>query len=116
MTAQLVHRMLIDGSYRRHMEAVRGKLARAMTETARRLRAAGLTLWSEPRGGMFLWAALPDGLDSAPVARRALEEGVVLAPGNVFSPSGSAGRYLRFNVAQCAEPRIFETLRRAMSP
>jgi DNA-binding transcriptional MocR family regulator len=50
------------------------------------------------------------------VARRALEEGVVLAPGNVFSPSGSAGRYLRFNVAQCAEPRIFETLRRAMSP
>lgn len=115
MAAQLVHRMLIDGSYRRHMDAVRGKLARAMGETVRRLRSAGLRLWTEPRGGMFLWAELSEGIDSTAVARRALEEGVVLAPGNVFSPSGSAGRFLRFNVAQCAEPRIFETLGRAMA-
>lgn len=114
MTAQLVHRMLVDGSYRRHLDGLRGKLARAMGETIRRLKAAGLTLWTEPRGGMFLWACLPEGLDSAVVARHALENGVVLAPGNVFSPSGSAAGYLRFNAAQCAEPRIFEVLADAM--
>jgi DNA-binding transcriptional MocR family regulator len=63
---------------------------------------------------MFLWVALPDGLDSAEVARRALARDVVLAPGDVFSPSRSAGRYLRFNAAQSASPRIFAVLEEAM--
>lgn len=114
MAAQLVHRLLVDGSYRRHMDGLRGRLARAMGETARLLEHAGLELWTEPRAGMFLWARLPDGLDSAAVARQAIDQGVVLAPGNVFSPSGSAAGYLRFNAAQCGSPRIFEVLKRAM--
>src|SRR3546814_6775371 len=86
-----------------------------MGETARRLSRAGLEPWIEPGGGMFLWARLPDGLDSAVVARHALEQGVVLAPGDVFSPSRSAAAYMRFNVAQCAEPRVFAVLERAMA-
>ena len=114
VAARLVHRLLTDGSYRRHVEGLRGKLARAMGETRRRLEALGLTPWVEPRGGMLLWAALPDGLDSAEVARRALAQDVVLAPGDVFSPSRTAGRFLRFNVAQCASPRIFTVLEEAM--
>lgn len=113
--ARLVHRLLVDGGYRRHMEQVRGKLARAMAETARRIEAAGLTLWAEPRGGMFLWAALPVGLDSGQVAQAALADGMVLAPGNVFSPSRTAGRFLRFNAAQSGSPQVFEKLRRAMA-
>ena len=48
------------------------------------------------------------------VARRALAEGVVLAPGNVFSANQAAGRFLRFNVAQSGAPRLTEVLRRAM--
>lgn len=114
LTAQLVHRLLTDGSYRRHLDGLRGRLARAMGETARRLRRAGLELWVEPRAGMFLWARLPDGLDSAEVARRALQHGVVLAPGDVFSPSRTAAGYMRFNAAQCGDPRVFEVLERAM--
>ena len=114
LSARLTHGLLTDGSYRRHVEGIRAKLARAMGETARRLNEAGLRLWTEPRGGLFLWAELPDGLCSAEVARRAMAEGVVLAPGNVFSVGQGAGRYLRFNVAQCAQPRVFEVLRRAM--
>ena len=114
LAARLVHRLLTDGSYRRHVEGLRGRLARAMGETMRRLGALGLVPWVEPRGGMFLWAALPDGLDSAEVARRALARDVVLAPGDVFSPSRSAGRFLRFNVAQSASPRVFAVLEEAM--
>ncbi|MGK9165412.1 PLP-dependent aminotransferase family protein [Inquilinus limosus] len=114
LAARLVHRLLTDGSYRRHVEGLRGRLARAMGETARRLAALGLMPWVEPRGGMFLWAALPEGLDSAEVARRALARDVVLAPGDVFSPSRTAGRFLRFNVAQSASPRIFAVLEEAM--
>lgn len=114
LPARLIHGLLTDGGYRRHVEGLRVKLALAMSETARRLTAAGLRLWTEPRCGMFLWAELPDGLDSAVVARRAMEDGVMLAPGNVFSVGQTAGRHLRFNVGQCAHPRIFDVLQQAM--
>lgn len=113
LSAQLVLAMLLDGSYRRHVEGLRSRLADARGMTARRLAKLGLSLWTEPRGGMFLWARLPDGLSGEAVAGKALEEGIVLAPGSVFSPSGSAGSYLRFNAAQCSPPKIFEVLRRA---
>ena len=113
-SARLVHRLLTDGSYRRHVDALRSKLARAMGDAAQRLVGAGLTLWTEPRGGLFLWAALPDGFEAAEIARRAMGEGVVLAPGNVFSVGQGAGRNLRFNVAQCSNPQVFAVLRRLL--
>ncbi len=109
-----MHALLTDGTYRRHIDSLRAKLADAMTLTANRLKAEGLTLWTEPQGGMFLWAELPDGLDSSQIARHALEKGVLLAPGDVFSPSRTASGFLRFNVAQSLEPYIFAVLRDAM--
>ncbi len=114
MSAQIVHALLTDGTYRRHIDNLRAKLADAMTMTAKRLKATGLELWTEPQGGVFLWAQLPEGTDSGQIARYALQKGVVLAPGDVFSPSRSATRYLRFNVAQSTEPYIFAVLSDAM--
>ena len=67
-----------------------------------------------PRGGFYLWCRLPDGLDAADVARAALAEDVVLAPGNVFSLSQSASGFMRFNVAQMDDPRVFAVLGRAL--
>jgi DNA-binding transcriptional MocR family regulator len=85
-----------------------------MGQAIRRLDALGLKPWVEPRGGLFLWARLPDGLDSADIARYGLKKNVVFAPGDVFSISRSAGGFLRFNVAMCGHPRIFEVLEEAM--
>ncbi len=53
-------------------------------------------------------------MDATALARTCLEDGVVLAPGNAFSQSQSAGDFLRFNVAQCSDARIFEVLARAL--
>ncbi len=111
LAAELVLGVLIDGSYRRHMDGLRVRLARAMGETAARLRAIGIEPWLEPRGGMFLWCRLPEGLDSAVIAQRLLAQDIVLAPGNVYSLSQSATRFMRFNVAQSGDPRLFEALR-----
>ena len=41
--------------------------------------------------------------------------GVVLAPGNVFSLTQSAGSYMRFNVAQSRSQRLFTVLDKALS-
>jgi DNA-binding transcriptional MocR family regulator len=114
LAASVVHRLLVDGAYRRHLESMRAKLADAMGETVRRLGYAGLEIWTRPRAGMFVWARLPDPLDAADIARHALAGGVVFAPGNVFSASQSAAGFLRFNVSQCNRPKVYETLQRAM--
>ncbi|WP_260853910.1 PLP-dependent aminotransferase family protein [Paraburkholderia sp. BCC1886] len=114
LAASVVHRLLIDGTYRRHLEAMRARLADAMGDTVRRLGHAGLDIWTRPRAGMFVWASLPDGLDAAAIARHALAEGVVFAPGNVFSASQSAASFLRFNASQCNRPKVYDALQRAM--
>src|SRR5690606_2632619 len=114
MSSEVVYAVLKDGSYRRHVTGLRDRLAGEMEDVRRRLQEKGLVPWIDGNGGMFVWCALPDGLESADVARHALEQGVVMAPGNVFSVSQSAGSFLRFNVAQCGDPRIFDILARSM--
>lgn len=114
LSAELVLSILTDGGYRRYLAALRERLARARGETLRRLSGLGLTPWIEPQAGLFLWMRLPGGLDAGRVAQRALTDGVVLAPGDAFSPSQSATGYLRFNVAQSGDARLYEVLSRAM--
>lgn len=114
LSAELVLSILTDGGYRRYLAALRERLARARGETLRRLSGLGLTPWIEPQAGLFLWMRLPSGLDAGRVAQQALTDGVVLAPGDAFSPSQSATSYLRFNVAQSGDVRLYEVLARAM--
>jgi DNA-binding transcriptional MocR family regulator len=114
LAAELVLAVLSDGGYRKHMDGVRSRLARAMSEAAERLKRLGVEPWLEPQAGMFLWCRLPDGLDAAAVARAALAENVVLAPGNAFSLSQTATGFMRFNVSQMRDERIFAVLQRAL--
>lgn len=115
LSSELVLLMLKDGTYRKHMDQLRARLAQNMAETGTKLKALGLLPWIEPRGGMFLWCKLPDGVDAASVAQAGLKERIVFAPGNVFSLTQSAHSYMRFNVAQCADPRIFTVLESALN-
>lgn len=112
LSAQFIHSLLTDGSYRKHVESMRARLRAASVRVRERLVSCGLILWTEPQGGMFLWAMLPDGACSADVGRRALANGIAMAPGNVFSVSRSAGGFMRFNAAQSESPRLYDFLRR----
>ncbi|MGY5779797.1 aminotransferase-like domain-containing protein [Rhizobium sp. LEGMi135b] len=114
LSAELVYLALKDGSYRKHLEALRLRLAKTMAEVSARLEAIGIMPWLKPQAGMFLWCRLPEGLDAADVARACLAEDIVLAPGNVFSQSDAAGGFMRFNVAQSTDPRIFDALKSSM--
>ena len=112
--AAFLHRVLTEAGYRRHVTALRARLADAMGHTILRLKRAGLTPWLEPAGGTFIWARLPGGLDAAEIARHGLRNGVAFAPGPVFSTGEDAHRYLRFNAAASLNPRGFEALEEAM--
>jgi len=115
LAAGLVLRTLTDSGCRRHMEALRLRLAQARELTAVRLQRLGIQPWLTPQGGMFLWCRMPRGIDAATVARACLVEGVVVAPGNAFSQSMRAGDFMRFNVSQCDDERIFRVLSRALA-
>ncbi len=115
LASEVVLRVVQDGAYRRHLEALRARLAKARPDIIARLHDIGVTPWIAPRAGMFLWCELPPGVGAAALARAALEKNVVLAPGDVFSLSQTAGQFMRMNVAQCADPAVFKVLREALT-
>ena len=108
--------MIQDGSYRRHVQTLRTRLRKARRATIERLSALGIAPWIEPRAGMFLWCQLPGGMDAAECARAALAQGVVLAPGDVFSLTRTAPDFMRFNVAQCVAPGAAGLLEQVFAP
>lgn len=110
ISSEIIAQMLTGGGYRKHMEELRRKLVRTRRETADRLARLGIEPWLTPRGGFYLWCRLSEGLDSGDLAQAAVAEGVVLAPGNVFSVSQTAAGFMRFNVAHMLEPRVYQVL------
>src|SRR5262249_23653438 len=89
MLAEITASTLSDSAYRKHLEHLRRRLARARRVAAQKLTSVGVQPWLMPRGGFYLWCKLPENRDAAEVARAALLENLVLAPGNVFSVSQS---------------------------
>jgi 2-aminoadipate transaminase len=64
--------------------------------------------WTRPQGGLFLWARLPEGLDTDELLKVAVEEKVAFVPGRAFYPGGDGGRScMRLNFSY-SEPDIIE--------
>jgi len=114
LSAELLYHLLSNGHYRKHMADVREKLAVLRPVILKKLAALNIYPWHVPQAGMFLWCELPDGADASEVARHALSERVVLAPGNAFSLSQGARGFMRFNIAQMQDGHIFDVLKRAL--
>ena len=115
LVATLLHHVLADGGFRRHIEHVRGRLQMKMDRTIKRLKGIGIKPWIEPSAGLFVWCQLPDAIDAAEVARRGVADEVIFAPGNVFSVSQSARSFMRFNVTMMEDPKIFRVLQSAIA-
>ena len=113
VAAELVLGVLGDDAYRRHLKTLRARLDHARRVVAAALAGLGVAIWTDPRGGFTLWGRLPDGCSAAAVARAAMVEGLVLAPGNIFSVSRSANDMMRFNVAQIDKASL-EVIRRSL--
>lgn len=110
MNSELVFHVLNDPLYRKQMDGLRQRLSQKKLDVSRKLEKLGILPWLMPEAGLFLWCELPEGLDSTEIAQQALKENIVLAPGNAFSVSQSASRFMRFNVAQMEEAKIYSVL------
>nr|WP_245641786.1 PLP-dependent aminotransferase family protein [Nonomuraea candida] len=68
--------------------------------------------WTRPGGGFFVWATLPDGLDSKAILPRAVAERVAFVPGTGFFSDGSGARHMRLSYCYPEPDRIREGVRR----
>lgn len=62
------------------------------------------------QSGMFIWAQLRTRESVSKLWRRAVNQGVLLAPGELFRVDGQATPCWRFNVAQCDAPAMYRFL------
>lgn len=70
------------------------------------------TLVTRPQGGLFLWARLPEQIDTAKLFPIALEEKVAFVPGHVFFPNGGGHNTMRLNFSCMGPDEIKEGIRR----
>ena len=69
--------------------------------------------WTRPQGGMFIWATLPDYIDTTDLLARALEtENVAFVPGRAAYLDGRGGSAMRLNFSGVDEESIREGVRR----
>ncbi|MFL6195790.1 MAG: PLP-dependent aminotransferase family protein [Thermoanaerobaculia bacterium] len=99
----------------RHVRRIRevyGERRNAMLAALERHFPPGVQ-WTRPQGGLFLWATLPEGLDSRELFRGAVqEEKVSFVPGVSFYPTGGGERTMRLNFSYCTPEVIEEGIRR----
>ena len=89
--------------YREQCTAMLAALTHYMPEGVR---------WNTPRGGMFLWAELPKGIDATAVLARAVEQNVAFVPGAPFYAANPVIEALRLAFVTVPPPRIEEGVER----
>lgn len=100
--------MLRRGGYDAHLTRLRRALATqqaALLEALRRHWRGGYRV-TRPAGGYFVWLELPRDVDSLELHRRALEEGISLAPGPIFSPRREYLNCVRLNYGHPWTPEL----------
>jgi 2-aminoadipate transaminase len=68
--------------------------------------------WTRPGGGLFVWATLPDYIDTTDLLALALQENVAFVPGRAAFMDGRGGSSLRLNFSGVDEDEIREGVRR----
>src|SRR5215204_3116272 len=68
--------------------------------------------WTRPGGGLFIWATLPDYIDTTDLLARALREHVAFVPGRAAYLDGRGRNAMRLNFSGSDEDAIREGIRR----
>jgi DNA-binding transcriptional MocR family regulator len=105
------------GGFDKHLRKLRQTLAAQQASFAQ---AVGHyfpegTRATRPLGGYFLWLELPQQVDALDLHRRALAQGISVAPGPIFSATRGFGHHLRLNHGHAWDARserALETLGR----
>jgi 2-aminoadipate transaminase len=111
----LAYEMVKDGFLEQHVRMIRqvyGARRNVMLEALERYFPEGCS-WTRPQGGLFLWARVPDGINTAELLPRAVEFQVAYVPGSAFYADASRGQNtMRLNFSNAQPAQIEEGIRR----
>ena len=68
--------------------------------------------WTEPEGGLFIWATLPDYIDTGDLLAKALRDDVAFVPGQAAYVDERGRNSMRLNFSGVSEDEIREGIRR----
>jgi 2-aminoadipate transaminase len=68
--------------------------------------------WTRPEGGLFVWATLPDYIDTTDLLAKALREEVAFVPGRAAYVDDRGGSSMRLNFSASNEEELNEGIRR----
>jgi DNA-binding transcriptional MocR family regulator len=109
---RVVYKILSEGLYRKHADRVRARLDAVRAKSVRQMEKVGLTVDLAPPAGMFVW--VDAGMDTNVLTERAMAEGLLLAPGSLFSPSQLPSTRMRLNVAALEDASVWSFLEREL--
>ncbi len=93
---RIVHKLLLEGRYTRHVRSLRDRLEIGRENTTRLLRHEGIDIFGDPADGLFSWVDMHTDTNALAVA--CAERGWLIAPGSLFSSSQRPSTWMRFNV------------------
>jgi DNA-binding transcriptional MocR family regulator len=105
---RVVYKVLSEGHYRKHADRLRGKLDAVRDKVERQLERVGLTVEPSTPAGMFIWAET--GCNTNILTEKAMEQGYLLAPGSLFSPSQLPSTRMRFNITTMSDMGVLRFL------
>lgn len=112
---QMVIHRLAEVTFEAQVTRAREHYARrrdAMLEALETHMPTGVS-WTRPRGGLFTWVTLPEGIDTAALLQRSVDEiGVAFVPGAAFFPDGRGRNTLRLSFSLPTEATIEEGIAR----
>ena len=114
-TQMVAYEVARDGKLDQHVKLIREVYAErrdVMLAAMDRYFPSEVT-WTRPDGGLFLWAWLPESIDTAELLKEAVENHqVAFVPGNAFYPDGSGKNTMRLNFSMARPEKIEEGIRR----
>lgn len=96
-----IAKFLASGGYDYHLRSIRriyASFVSQLSQAVMRYFPEG-TRVTRPNGGIVLWVQLPDYVDSLELYKQALQVGITLAPGYIFSASHQYKNFIRLNAA-----------------
>jgi 2-aminoadipate transaminase len=114
LTQFFVREYFGDGRWREYIESLVGLYRTrrdAMVEALGRYFPPQAS-WTEPEGGLFIWATLPPYIDTSDLLAKALREDVAFVPGQAAYVDGRGRNSMRLNFSAGDEDEIREGIRR----
>lgn len=114
LAQEVVAHFLENSRYELHMRGLRKKLH---TQCLKYLQAIHMYFpasvkVSQPRGGFVLWLELSEGINTFEVFKRAIQEHISIAPGQLFSLQADYSQFLRISFGMPFTARIEQALKR----